>query len=99
MHETEEKYSDRLSAYLEEAREALDYMEGLEEMIKDNVDINTIEKQKETVEKAVNEHIKMLETVGDDVIQRNLTMKDDILELELFVGRNYETTYELSKQG
>ena len=43
MHEDADKYSDRLSAYLEEMGEALDYMEGLEEMIKDNVDIKAIE--------------------------------------------------------
>lgn len=74
-------------------------MEGIEEMIKDNVDIKAIETQKKTVEKAVEAHMKMLETVGDDVIQRNLTMADDIRELELFVGKASEADYSISKQG
>lgn len=35
-------YSDRLSAYLDEMQQALDYMEGVEEIVKDNADINAI---------------------------------------------------------
>ena len=43
MTATVDEYSDRLSAYLEEIQEQLDYMEGFEEMIKDNVDIKAID--------------------------------------------------------
>ena len=41
----------------------------------------------------------MLETVGDDVIQRNLTLDDDIKELQLYVGKANDKDFPISKEG
>lgn len=90
-----DKYSDRLSAYLEEMQQAVDFVEAIEENIKGNVDIEQLGDTKATVDKALQEHLELCKTVGEDVIDRNLQLDNDIRELECYVGK-CEGTYEIS---
>ena len=46
-------YSDRLSDYIDEMKQALDFVEGIEEIVKDSKDIKELGEGQETVVEAV----------------------------------------------
>lgn len=91
-------YEDRLSAYLEEMQDALDFVEGIQEMVKGQNDLKQIEEFKETCDQALEKHVELCETLGQDVIDCNLQADSSILALEMYVGA-CDKEFEISGGG
>lgn len=92
---------ERLGVYLDEVQQYLDYLTEMEGEIQDQKDLQAIDGMREVCENAVQEHVKMCDTLVVDLVKCSAEAQKSIEESKM-LGITYEDTgkeFTYSKEG
>lgn len=95
--EKPEKFEERLDVYLDEAQQYLDYLNQIEQQIKDNQDLAAITEMKVICSNQVTEHVAMCETVVADLVECNLNAREQIEAFKM-LGIECDKQFEHNEQ-